>query len=106
MSSSEIIGYLSRPDVRTLLGVDAQVPNEYALCNSSVNAGFHSSGDFLRYHSSAEYVSALLERVVRVLVYAGSNGECGAPRVGFPQLLRSASRNNSKTETSLTRFHL
>ncbi|KZV59827.1 alpha/beta-hydrolase [Peniophora sp. CONT] len=34
--TAEITAYLSRPDVRALLGVDAQVPEEYALCNMSV----------------------------------------------------------------------
>lgn len=58
-----------------MLGVDAQVPEGYALCNMTVNAGFHASGDILRYGSSAEYVSALLERGVRVLIYAGTYGE-------------------------------
>ena len=87
--SSEISAYLSRPDVRAMLGVDAQVPDEYALCNSSVNDGFWKSGDKLR--SSADYVSTLLERGVRVLVYAGTYGECGAPRARFTHLLRPAS---------------
>lgn len=68
--SSEIAGYLSRPDVRELLGVDPAVPATFQACNMAVGLSFHSADDGL--HDSTAYVAALLERGVRVLVYVGT----------------------------------
>ena len=67
---SEIAGYLSRPDVRNLLGVDRHVPPVFTSINWAVNAGFHAADDSLRV--STAQVGALLERGVRVLIYVGT----------------------------------
>ncbi|KAL0950606.1 hypothetical protein HGRIS_007397 [Hohenbuehelia grisea] len=69
-SIAHIEKYLSKPDVRTLLGVDPAVPPNFSSCDMAVNSAFERSLDML--HHTVGYVSALLERGVRVLVYAGS----------------------------------
>ncbi|VDB85108.1 unnamed protein product [Peniophora sp. CBMAI 1063] len=66
----EITGYLSRPDVREILGVDPAVPASFQACNMEVNAGFALNDDGL--HDSTAHVAALLERGVKVLVYVGT----------------------------------
>ncbi|KAI0276744.1 serine carboxypeptidase [Russula aff. rugulosa BPL654] len=62
--------FLDRPDVRTTLGVDPQVPENFSSCSPTVGMAFSAAQD--RLHSSTEYVSALLARRVRVLIYAGT----------------------------------
>ncbi|KAJ7055889.1 serine carboxypeptidase [Mycena amicta] len=66
---TEIENYLNREDVRVLLGVDARVP-VYSQCNDDVNRDFSLKLDIV--HGGLEYVEALLERGVRVLIYAGT----------------------------------
>ncbi|KZV59826.1 serine carboxypeptidase [Peniophora sp. CONT] len=68
--TGEISGYLSRPDVRELLGVDSHVPPVFSSCNNDINSGFHAADDSLR--ASTAQVGALLERGVRVLIYVGT----------------------------------
>ncbi|KAI0276746.1 serine carboxypeptidase [Russula aff. rugulosa BPL654] len=62
--------FLDRPDVRTALGVDPQVPGNFSACSATVGKAFNAAQDGL--HSSTEYVSALLARRVRVLIYVGT----------------------------------
>lgn len=83
--NSEISGYLSRPDVRQLLGVDSRVPPVFSSCNNDVGSGFHAADDSLR--ASTAQVGALLERGVRVLIYVGTYGECRLPQVSLHLLL-------------------
>ncbi|KAJ7244362.1 serine carboxypeptidase [Mycena rebaudengoi] len=63
----EIIEYLNKEDVQKLLGVR---PGPYATCNYDINFAFNAKLDMVK--GSTEYVAALLERNVRVLVYAGA----------------------------------
>ncbi|KAL1739185.1 Alpha/Beta hydrolase protein, partial [Schizophyllum fasciatum] len=62
--------YLSRPDVRSELGVDSAVPANFSSVNMDVNRAFDLAQDGLR-ASTVDYVAALLERGVRVLIYVG-----------------------------------
>ncbi|KAF8495647.1 serine carboxypeptidase [Russula emetica] len=62
--------FLDRPDIRTTLGVDQLVPEKFSACSPTVGMAFNAAQDGL--HSSADYVSALLARRVRVLVYVGT----------------------------------
>ena len=62
--------FLDRPDVRTTLGVDASRGN-FSMCNLEVNARFEATLDHV--FPTQHYISALLERGVRVLIYVGAN---------------------------------
>ncbi|KAF9077923.1 serine carboxypeptidase [Rhodocollybia butyracea] len=67
-----INNFLSLPDVRKQLGVDLHpsIPANFSSCSDDVGEMFSVTQDIA--HSSKEYVAALLERGVRVLIYAGS----------------------------------
>ncbi|KAJ3979316.1 Alpha/Beta hydrolase protein [Lentinula detonsa] len=64
--------FLSQPSVRAQLGVDThpEVAVNFSSCDPDVGAAFDVTQDIL--HSSQDYVAALLERGVRVLIYVGS----------------------------------
>ncbi|KAJ7262497.1 Alpha/Beta hydrolase protein [Mycena rebaudengoi] len=63
----EIIEYLNKEDVQTLLGVR---PGLYTTCSDVVALDFAATVDIVK--GATEYVAALLERDVRVLVFVGS----------------------------------
>lgn len=66
--SREILKFLNRKDVQLSIGVDV---TQYESCSSTVALAFgRLQNDLL--HGSTEYVAALLERDIRVLVYVGS----------------------------------
>ncbi|KAJ6579699.1 serine carboxypeptidase [Mycena vulgaris] len=65
----EITKYLNRKDVQALLGVDPQV-SQYEVCSSMVERDFTLALDVVK--GATDYVAALLERGVRVLVYVGT----------------------------------
>ncbi|KZV77257.1 serine carboxypeptidase [Peniophora sp. CONT] len=67
-----IAAYLSRSDVRQMLGVDDAVPPPYQGHSEKVNYAFVVEGTDLQRTTTA-YVAALLERGVRVLIYVGKN---------------------------------
>ncbi|KAE9404338.1 serine carboxypeptidase [Gymnopus androsaceus JB14] len=67
-----IADFLSQSDVRAQLGVDSAVPVDFSSCNDDVSTAFGITQDLLRASTSKFYVSALLERGVRVLLYVGS----------------------------------
>ncbi|CDO74121.1 hypothetical protein BN946_scf185043.g171 [Trametes cinnabarina] len=61
--------YLNSPSIRNLLGVET--PTNFTACSSSVGRAFASHLD--KYAVPAQYyVAGLLERGVRVLIYAGT----------------------------------
>ncbi|KAJ8515289.1 hypothetical protein ONZ45_g7265 [Pleurotus djamor] len=62
--------YLSRPDVRDLLGVDPSVRKNFTISNPNVHEAFGLTLDML--HPTVDHIAALLERNVRVLIYVGS----------------------------------
>jgi carboxypeptidase C (cathepsin A) len=64
---SEITKYLNRKDVQDLLGAEV---SSYASCSRSIELAFEAKRDITK--GATEYVAALLERGVRVLVYAGT----------------------------------
>ncbi|KAJ7073301.1 serine carboxypeptidase [Mycena belliarum] len=68
--TAHIRAHLSRPAVRASLGVDAAVPANFSSCAPAVGYAFGAQMDGLR--ASTNYVGALLERGVRVLVYVGT----------------------------------
>lgn len=61
--------FLDQPDIRQLLGVDPFL--NFTVCSHDVGLGFHSHSDMRRVPSQ-HHVAALLERSVRVLIYAGT----------------------------------
>ncbi|KAJ7122654.1 serine carboxypeptidase [Mycena crocata] len=63
----EIIKYLNRTDVQALIGAE---PTEYNTCTDRVELSFRMTLDLMK--GATDYVSALLERDVRVLIYVGS----------------------------------
>ncbi|KAJ6564498.1 serine carboxypeptidase [Mycena capillaripes] len=65
----EITKYLNRKDVQGLLGVDPQI-SQYNVCSSTVERDFTLALDVVK--GATDYVAALLERSVRVLVYVGT----------------------------------
>ncbi|KAF5313260.1 hypothetical protein D9619_003740 [Psilocybe cf. subviscida] len=66
-----IRNYLDRPDVRSLLGVDPSFTKNFMNCGEEVFMSFEKQQDL--FHPSTDYVSALLERGVRILIYVGAN---------------------------------
>lgn len=65
-----IRNYLDDPSVRTLIGVDSSITKNFTSCSSDVGQAFGATQDIL--HPTADYVAALLERGVRVLIYVVS----------------------------------
>jgi len=63
--------YLDKPDTRSLLGVDPAVSANFSSCNDDVADAFDVSLDYL--FPTELYLSALLERGIRVLIYVGAN---------------------------------
>ncbi|KAH9934969.1 serine carboxypeptidase [Fomitopsis serialis] len=70
-STKAIGAYLDRPDVRKQIGVDAFVGTNFSICNDEVHAAFDLAND--RMFPTQFYISALLERGVRALIYVGVN---------------------------------
>lgn len=67
--STKIISYLNQPHIRTLLGVDPAAGN-YSTSSEKVARDFERHLD--KYSAKAQdYVSQLLERGVKFLIYAG-----------------------------------
>lgn len=66
-----MIDYLSLDSTRKLLGVDSAVPTGFVICNGTVSHAFTTALDV--YHETYTHVSQLLERGIRVLVYAGTH---------------------------------
>ncbi|KAI0077845.1 serine carboxypeptidase [Panus rudis PR-1116 ss-1] len=66
-----IVEYLSNSRVRETLGVDPGVGN-YTVCNDEMFAEFERNIDFFKPFAQ-DYISALLERGVRTLIYVGAN---------------------------------
>jgi cathepsin A (carboxypeptidase C) len=65
-----IRAYLSRPAVRSALGVDDAVPANFSSCASVVGSAFRAQMD--GYRLTQDYIGGLLERGVRVLIYVGT----------------------------------
>ncbi|KAH7098183.1 peptidase S10, serine carboxypeptidase [Auriculariales sp. MPI-PUGE-AT-0066] len=67
--TKEISKWLDRSDVRDVLGV-SEYPYNFTMCSPKVFSRFRSTLDMHR--GSKTYVSELLERGIRVLVYVGN----------------------------------
>ncbi|CAA7269007.1 unnamed protein product [Cyclocybe aegerita] len=66
-----IKAYLDQPSTRELLGVSPSAPTNFSSCSSNVGTAFASHMDKWAVHTQ-DYVANLLERGVRVLLYAGT----------------------------------
>lgn len=69
LESAVITEYLNRPEIRATLGVDAAAGN-YSTNSNAVGGAFWSHLDKYAVPTQ-EYVAQLLDRGVRVLIYAG-----------------------------------
>ncbi|KAJ7700871.1 serine carboxypeptidase [Mycena rosella] len=67
--TKQIANYLNLPSTREILGIHSSYPN-ISLVGWAVNAAFDASGDVLK--SSTPHIEALLERGIRVLIFAGT----------------------------------
>lgn len=64
-----ITDYLNRPEIRQLLGVES--PKNFSSCDDRVYDGFTAHMD--KWAVPAQhYVASLLERGVRIMIYAGT----------------------------------
>lgn len=70
IKSSLISSYFDRPEVRVQLGVDASVTSNFSVCSASVEKAFSMTMD--EYRPTYNYVAALLERNVSVLIWVGT----------------------------------
>ncbi|KDQ49589.1 hypothetical protein JAAARDRAFT_42760 [Jaapia argillacea MUCL 33604] len=61
--------YLDRPEIRSLLGADPSLTEKFEFCSGQVGNDFSIAMD--EYHPTYHYVSALLERGVRTIIYVG-----------------------------------
>lgn len=64
-----IKAYLDRPQTRELLGVET--PYNFSACSNTVSRGFNAHMDKWGVHTQ-DYVANLLDRGVRILIYAGT----------------------------------
>ncbi|KAF8803956.1 peptidase S10, serine carboxypeptidase [Phlegmacium glaucopus] len=67
--NSVIKAYLNRPEVRSILGVEA--PYNFSACSSTVATNFNAHMDKWVVHTQ-DYVANLLDRGIRILIYAGT----------------------------------
>ncbi|CCM05789.1 uncharacterized protein FIBRA_08022 [Fibroporia radiculosa] len=68
--NKDISAYLSQRTVREILGVDNSLPLNFSSFNVDVNRAFLGNWDHM--FPTQLYIAALLERGIRVLIYAGS----------------------------------
>lgn len=64
-----IAEFLNHPGTRAILG--AESPGNFTICSDEVGRNFVSHLDKWSHHTQ-DYVAALLERGIRVLIYAGT----------------------------------
>lgn len=64
-----IKNYLDLPEIRELLGVE--IPGNFSPCSDVVGRNFNSHLDKWAVHTQ-DYVANLLDRGVRILIYAGT----------------------------------
>ncbi|KAF9561535.1 serine carboxypeptidase [Agrocybe pediades] len=67
--TKHIVDYLNRQDIRSLIGVDATFGN-FTIVSLDVNEAFERRLDV--FHPTQYYVSALLERGIKTLIYVGT----------------------------------
>ncbi|KAI0714521.1 serine carboxypeptidase [Earliella scabrosa] len=66
----DTVAYLNRPEVQAQIGVDPSHTN-FSVVNYEMNARFYNAGEHFIYRAE-DYLAALLERGVRVLVFVGA----------------------------------
>ncbi|KAL4246570.1 Carboxypeptidase [Abortiporus biennis] len=66
-----IEAYLSQPKLQQALGIDAKVSGNFSGISYKVNSDFSNPSE--RVFPTTIYISALLERGVKVLIYVGTN---------------------------------
>ena len=67
----DTVAFLNNPDTQVTLGIDPSHRN-YSLGDEAMNRRFLRGSDLFSYRAEW-YIAALLERGVRVLLYAGTN---------------------------------
>lgn len=67
----KIASFLDRPDVREAIGVDPSLSGNFSACSETVGDRFGKNLDDV--FPAQYYISALLERGVKTLVYVGAN---------------------------------
>lgn len=90
--------YLDRPEVRSILGVET--PYNFSACSSTVGTNFNAHMDKWAVHTQ-DYVANLLDRGVRILIYAGTyDWQCNyvANKLWVDKLEWSGSDGYSKAE--------
>lgn len=70
MPHRHISAYLSDPHTHRILGVDRSITANFTSCSGTVSNAFNAALD--EYHPTQDYVSLLLDRGVRALIYAGT----------------------------------
>jgi len=66
-----ISAYLDQPSIRAQLGVDPSLSSQnFSSCNDYVNYAFNRAMD--EYHPTQFYVSSLLDRGIKALIYVGT----------------------------------
>jgi carboxypeptidase C (cathepsin A) len=69
LENTEIKRYLDLPSTRALLGVETS--SNFSACSSIVSQGFYAHMD--KYAAPTQYyVAGLLDRGIRILIYAGT----------------------------------
>ncbi|KAF9042307.1 hypothetical protein BJ165DRAFT_1529736 [Panaeolus papilionaceus] len=69
-ATRDITDYLSHSDVHSTFGVDPSITSKFTSYSEDVIHSFGVTQDML--HQVADYVAALLDRGVRVLIYVGN----------------------------------
>lgn len=67
----KIASFLDRPDIRKTIGVDPSLSGNFSGCNNDVNSRFNNALDGV--FPADFYISALLERGIKTLIYVGAN---------------------------------
>jgi len=88
--------FLNQGWVQSELGIDSNASN-FSLWSDNVNAAFYASGDAL--YDVSPYVAELLERGIRVLIYAGTY-DWSANWVGNEQWILDMEWSGRKTFSS------
>ncbi|KAL4246590.1 Carboxypeptidase [Abortiporus biennis] len=69
--TKQIRQFLDQPELRKLIGVDPSITNNFSSCNPEVGGRFHGALD--SFFPTPFYISALLDRGIKTLLYVGAN---------------------------------
>ncbi|KAK0207782.1 Alpha/Beta hydrolase protein [Armillaria fumosa] len=95
--TKHISEYLSLPSMCSLLGVDPEVPQNFS-CNEDIINSFHTSQDELHPTITKDYISTLLKRGIKVLIYAYTSIEWSGQKEFVSERLREWRVDGKVTE--------